>query len=236
MDVRSRRWQRNETCEISTLAIKGPIQATSGKDLSGIDVRLSPPSDPNRYFYNRPPPFLMGTKLPHLLALMLISLSLIQCRPETSQPPAMPPSGDRSLGSDGRFTLLGSYGTLAYEGSAILTQEQDKWVIRIPSLRLTFVPKAFTNPTPRIDVSKVRLVATKRPPSGSGPFDFLASAEQRVSVSLTTESSTATLTPIELSLPSDAVAKADHLGLAISDGKMLWPTGPNFKQPNMAEH
>ncbi len=167
----------------------------------------------------------IATKYLHVVAIAVSLPSLTNCRPTPSR------DGDQSFGSNGSFTLKGSYGTLAYEGAALRSTEGEQCVVRISNLRLTFVPDAWTNRTSVIAAIQLRLVATKKPASGSGPFDILAEAEHPLSFTLSSESKTISVTDIELSLPSAEVFRSDHLGLAVTDGKLLWPIGGELKQP-----
>jgi hypothetical protein len=172
-----------------------------------------------------------NTRILLLLTVPLATLAFSQCRPAAKAINSVRKSGDQSHGSGGHFTLSGDYGSLAYEGEAIRTAEQGKCVVRIPSLRLSFVPGAGINRTDHIDATEIRLVATKRPPSGDGSYSIIAADGHSLSVSLTAQSPTVTLTDIVLTVTSDDAAQADHLGLAVTDGKMLWPLGGELKQP-----
>ena len=170
-----------------------------------------------------PNSLLLIKRVTRLVILAFVSLCLTHCRPAPNK------LGDQSSGSDSHFTLRGSYGTLAYEGTAVRTEEQGRCVIRISILRLTFDPRATTNRTDRIDATQLRLVATKKPASGDGPWCSVAQAEHPLSVSLTPESPSTTITDITLSVPADSVCRADHLGLGVTDGKLLWPLGCELK-------
>lgn len=164
-----------------------------------------------------------GARIFFAAHLILLSLFLTQCNPLADG------SGDQSFGSKGKFTLQGDYGSLAYVGSATFIKKDEKYVLHIPSLRLTFLPRALTNRTERIDAKQLRLVATVRPPSGSGPSDIIAKAIHPLSVSLTAESPTVTLTDVVLEIPTEDVMRADHVGLAVTDERMLWPVGGELK-------
>lgn len=156
-------------------------------------------------------------------------LSLTQCRPPSG---AVPPDSNHSTGADGRFTLSGSYGSLNYEGNAVRTFGDGNCIVRIPSLRLTFIPDAYVNRTDRINIKSVRLVATKKPPSEGGAnasWTILSETEHPLHAELTAESPSITLADIVLTLRAEDVSKADHLGLGITDDSRLWPIRGELK-------
>ena len=102
----------------------------------------------------------------------------------------------------------------------------------IVKIRLNFDPANKGNATKEIAAKEIYIVATKKPTEGKGPYTILQRDKKPTTIVLTEGSPTATLEKIKLVLTKESVEKADHVGLGLTDGKLLWPI--NLIEPTVA--
>jgi hypothetical protein len=121
------------------------------------------------------------------------------------------------------YELKGSYGTLVYEGNVERRETEKEFEYLIVQLKLKFDPAGTVNSTKEIAAKEIQIVATKKPTEGKGPFTVLHRDKKPTTIVLSEASPTGTLEKIKLVLPKESVDKADHVGLGLSDGKLLWP-------------
>ena len=131
------------------------------------------------------------------------------------------------------INLDGSYGTLSYKGLIERTVEGTNSKYTVKELHLKYHLLGSINATTKIPVT-VELVATKRPPSETGPWERIFEKAYPTTEVLTFTSPNATITNLAFLVPSDLAQKADHLGLDVTDGRMLWPFDEELKAPTNA--
>lgn len=130
------------------------------------------------------------------------------------------------------INLEGSYGTLSYKGVLQSSVEGTNCKYSIKELHLKYHPLGSINSTTKIPVT-IELVATKRPPSGDGSWERIFEKAYPATDVLTFTSPNATITNLVFLVPADLVRKADHVGLDVTDGNMLWPFDEELKaQPD----
>jgi len=121
------------------------------------------------------------------------------------------------------YVIKGSYGTLVYEGKVERRETEKEFEYVIEQLKLRFDPTAKTNGTKEIAAKLIQIVATTKPAEGKGPSTVLQRDKKPTTIVLTEDSPTATLEKIKLVLTKESVGKSDHVGLSLTDGKLLWP-------------
>lgn len=102
-------------------------------------------------------------------------------------------------------------------------------MVRILELLLTFIPHTHVNRSSKINVKQVRLVATRKPATDEESWSIVGLAKHHLSVILSPQTPSFLLTKVVLELDEHDVFGAEHLGLAITDGKLLWPIGGELK-------
>jgi len=123
------------------------------------------------------------------------------------------------------YEIKGSYGTLIYEGKVERRETEKEFEYLIVNIELIFDPakSVNVNVTKEIAAKEILIVATKKPSEGKGRSTILQRDKKPTSIVLTEGSPTATLEKIKLVLTKESVGKADHVGLGLTDGKLLWP-------------
>lgn len=121
------------------------------------------------------------------------------------------------------YQIKGAYGTLTYEGNVERTETEKEYEYLIVKIKFEFDPTGTVNATKEIAAKEIQLVAMKKPAEGKGRSTLLQRDKKPTTFVLTEGSPTATLEKIKLVLTKESVGKADHVGLALTDGKLLWP-------------
>jgi hypothetical protein len=124
------------------------------------------------------------------------------------------------------FAIDKTYGTLEFHGQVDRVEVGDVFEYR-PRLTVTFRPAATINQTPVAHLRMLQLVATIMRPGMSA--DVLHRDVQAIDVLLTTDGDSATLPEVVLRVPKSVVASAEHVGVNVTDGKLLWPVGVTLK-------
>ena len=119
------------------------------------------------------------------------------------------------------FQVDTGYGTLSFHGRIDRSDHGLDYIYRV-HLDVTFHPGARFNRTIVADLRECRLVATV-PPDTGGPWPALADVSRSISVRLVQDGQTAHLPELTFRLPKAIVAKARHVGLAVTDGHLMWP-------------
>ena len=127
-----------------------------------------------------------------------------------------------------RFDLKGQFGTLAYAGTVTRTYTGKEYEYLIEELKLTFDSTDQTNSVDEIAVKEVVLSATRRPAEG-GRATVLARDKKPTTLVLTKAAPTATLEKVKLVVTQDVHDQADHVGLSVTNGKLLWPIREELK-------
>ena len=127
------------------------------------------------------------------------------------------------------FAVNADYGTLGFLGSVDRTDVGRQYVFRV-HLRATFdkTPNPPINIVDRIQLSVMNLVANRRPSDG-GPFEILFVSSQPVAVTFTNQGDSQNLPELEFKIDKDIAEKANHLGLVVSDGRLLWPIATELR-------
>lgn len=123
------------------------------------------------------------------------------------------------------YEVQGRHGSLSYEGKVERRETETKFEYSIVQLNLKFEPARSENKSveQEITVEEIHIVAWKKPAEGKSRSTGLWGDKKRTSVILTEGSPTATLKEIKLALNKEAVGKADHVRLGLTDGKLVWP-------------
>jgi hypothetical protein len=166
------------------------------------------------------------------LILSLASLvALAGCGQKSSLSNQSQPAQNPSVDT---INLDGSYGTLSYKGLLERSVEGTNFNYTIKKLDLKYHLFGSINATAKIPVT-VELVATKRPPSENDPWERIFEKAYPTTDVLSFASPNATITNLVFLIPADLAQKADHLGLDVTDGRMLWPFDEELKaQPDSA--
>ena len=112
------------------------------------------------------------------------------------------------------YSLKGTYGTLIYDGIVSRIDRGKDFEYSIPELKLEFDPDGRTNPTQRIDLKAIRLVATVKPADGKGRSSILYREDSAAAAVLTEDSPTATIRDLRFTVSKEIVTKADYLGFS----------------------
>lgn len=127
------------------------------------------------------------------------------------------------------FNVDRTYGTLEFRGQIERFDAGDDYEFR-PHLTATFRPNATVN-RPQIpgavDLRLWQLVATITYPGERA--DILHRDVQAISVLLSDDGETHPLPDLLFRLPKKIAAAATHIGLAVSDGRLLWPIAVELK-------
>jgi hypothetical protein len=121
-----------------------------------------------------------------------------------------------------------AYGTLEFRGHIERLDIGDEYEFR-PHLSVTYRANASVNrPSASvIDLTICQLAATI--PRPGRPADVVHRDVQSISVLLTADGETRPLPELLFRLPESAASAAGHVGLGVSDGKLLWPIGVELK-------
>ena len=155
----------------------------------------------------------------HRIALAGALWALVGCG---SRAPSPEPNRNVGIDTDIRsFQVDTGYGTLSFRGRIDRSDRGTVYVYTV-HLDVTFHPGARFNRTAVADLRECRLVATV-PRDGGGPWDALADESRPISVRLVQDGQAAQLPELTFRLAKDIVARARHVGLAVTDGHMMWP-------------
>jgi hypothetical protein len=124
------------------------------------------------------------------------------------------------------LTFKTVYGTLRFDGSVERVDLEDEFEYR-PQLVATFDPGARVNRTKTVNLVSYRLVATI--PREQGPATILHEDRQPISINLTTNGESARLPALVFRLSKVLEAQAPHVGLSVTDGRLLWPIPVTLK-------
>lgn len=127
------------------------------------------------------------------------------------------------------FEMNGSYGTVGYSGKGTKIEYRNYILFRIEELNVNYIEEARTNQIPVAKLRKLRLTATTKPVSGTGPWDILYKDEQSISATVSIDKKTDTITDISLKMPKKAFFRADNVGFSLIGDRLMWPLKPNFK-------
>jgi tetratricopeptide (TPR) repeat protein len=143
---------------------------------------------------------------------------------KTAAPPQRSPAA-----TDGRqMPLGGNYGSLVFEGTYSQTVKDAANVYNVKNMAIRFVPNAMVNPADAVTLKLIQLVASKKV---ADKFTILYSRSLPISVpELDSSTRQATITNIEFQVPTSIVDDATHVGLSVSDGRMMWPVATEFKR------
>jgi hypothetical protein len=97
-------------------------------------------------------------------------------------------------------------------------------------LAVTFHPAEKINRVPVAQLRLMQLVATRL--AGTAKAEVLHRDVQPIDVVLTDEGETRSLPELVFRLPKSIAATTTHVGLGVSDGKLLWPIGAEFRPLN----
>jgi hypothetical protein len=132
------------------------------------------------------------------------------------------------------FDVDNEYGTLSFKGRIERTDLGDKYKYRI-QIAVVFLPGetthdgyTMTNRTKIADLKTCELVATSFVEDGK-PYKIIQREWQPIAVRLEKDAEVGTLPDLEFLMPKSAVETATHVGLAVSDGKLLWPIPTELK-------
>lgn len=159
------------------------------------------------------------------IVFFVLLVGLVGCGAKSS-------SGDQSQKikspSSDTVSLDGSYGTLSYKGVVERSIEGTNCKYTIKEIHFKYHVFGSINSTTKIPVT-IEMVATIAPPSGTGSWDRIFEKAYPTTEVLTFTSPNATITNLTFIIPTDIVHKADHLGLDVTDGTMLWPIAEELK-------
>ena len=113
-----------------------------------------------------------------------------------------------------------SYGTLEFRGLVERAETADDYEFRT-RLAVTFHPAEKINSVAVAQLQVAQLVATRM--YGRERAEVLHRDTHPIDVVLIDEGETKSLPELVFRLPKSIVATANHVGLGVSDGKLLWP-------------
>ena len=131
-------------------------------------------------------------------------------------------------GSRMSHSLDGSYGSLGFEGTVDRQIQGENYVYTVRRLDLKFDPEAKSNATDRISNASLRFVATVKTPDGA-PYRVTYESHVPVQAELDASHRTTSIRNVEFVVPKSAVDSADHAGLALVDGRLMWPISTELK-------
>ena len=147
---------------------------------------------------------------------------------------APPKSQKRAFGTLKVFDVDNEYGTLSFKGRVERTDLGDKYNYRI-QIAVVFLPGetthdgyTMTNRTKIADLKTCELVATSFVEDGK-PYKMIQREWQPIAIRLEQFGEVGTLPDLEFLMPKSTVEAATHVGLAVSDGKLLWPIPTELK-------
>jgi hypothetical protein len=150
------------------------------------------------------------------VTFVTIGATLALCGPAplaVRQTPA-PSSGPRII------AIEKSYGTLEFRGVVERTETADDYEFRT-RLAVTFHPAETINSVAVAQLQVAQLVATRM--YGRERAEVLHRDTHPIDVVLIDEGETKSLPELVFRLPKSIAATANHVGLGVSDGKLLWP-------------
>jgi hypothetical protein len=125
------------------------------------------------------------------------------------------------------------YGTLAFRGAVERTELQDEYEFLV-QIELTFIHGKVKdggvpiNRTEIVDLRTCELVATIW--SGKNePAEVIYREAYPVTVRLTQYGEATWLPDLRFRLAKSIAARATHIGLSVTDGKLLWPVAVELK-------
>jgi len=114
-----------------------------------------------------------------------------------------------------------AYGTLGFRGTVERIDLGQEYEFRT-HIAITFRPSERTNRTPVADLRLCELVATV--PGEPGTRASVLSREtQAIAVVLREDGETKPMPDLTFRLPKSIAAQARHVGLGVTDGRILWP-------------
>ncbi len=157
---------------------------------------------------------------------------------ETQARPSRTNSSSRAVRSDQSaatktFDINKEYGTLAFRGSVERSESGDEYEF-LAQIELTFLPGetrngyTVTNRTAVADLTTCALVATVYG-GGKEPAEILYRESYPITIHLTQYGETAWLPDLRFHLDKSIAARATHIGLTVSDGRLLWPIAVELK-------
>ena len=119
-----------------------------------------------------------------------------------------------------------SYGTLEFRGLVERSETADDYEFRT-RLGVTFHPGESINRVTVAQLKVVQLVATRK--YGTARAELLHRDAQPIDVVLSDEGETRSLPEMVFRLPKSIAATVNHIGLGVSDGKLLWPVATELR-------
>ena len=119
-----------------------------------------------------------------------------------------------------------SYGTLEFRGVVERTETAEDYEFRT-RLAVTFHPAEQINRVAVAQLQVVQLIATRM--YGRERAEVLHRDAQPIDVVLIDEGETKSLPELVFRLPKSIAATVNHVGLGVSDGKLLWPIPTELK-------
>ena len=115
-----------------------------------------------------------------------------------------------------------SYGTLAFDGEIRRVEFDDRYEFQT-NLTVTFRAGEWLNQTPRVMLRTASLIAAARLEAPNLPAKVLYKDAQTIDVVLNADGETKDLPPLTFHVTKGVATDAATLGLAVSDGRLLWP-------------
>ena len=119
-----------------------------------------------------------------------------------------------------------SYGTLEFRGLVERSETADDYEFRT-RLAVTFHPAEKINRVAVAQLQVVQLIATRM--FGTARAEVVHRDPQPIDVVLIDEGETKSLPELVFRLPKSLAATANHVGLGVSDGKLLWPIATELR-------
>ena len=119
-----------------------------------------------------------------------------------------------------------SHGTLEFRGLVERSETADDYEFRT-RLAVTFHPGENVNRVAVAQLKVIQLVATRM--FGTARAELLHRDAQPIDVVLIDEGETKSLPEMVFRLPKSIAATVNHVGLGVSDGKLLWPIATELK-------
>lgn len=142
------------------------------------------------------------------------------------------PDGKRAIVR--QFDVNTEYGTLAFRGAVERTELQDAFEF-LAQIEIMFLPgevrngHTVVNRTKVADLSNCELVATIW--SGKNePAEVLYRESYPIAISLSEYGETAWLPDLRFRVAKSIAARATHIGLSVTDGRLLWPVAVELKE------